>query len=152
MGFSHHRGPADDKESLQTLAKAVELGCTFWDTATVYGYGHNEWIIGKFLKESKTPRDKLFISSKCGFMVSRGFCSDSSYTDRFRKAGAHRRRHQYSTAHLGDYRRYHRAFRNYARPVLHSSTGLGYTFGREYRRFGKFEGEWQMQVYWFIRG
>jgi aryl-alcohol dehydrogenase-like predicted oxidoreductase len=71
MGMSHHRGPSNDEESLKTLARAVELGCTFWDTATIYGYGLNEELIGRFLRESGVEREKLFISSKCGFPVSR---------------------------------------------------------------------------------
>lgn len=69
MGLSYHRGPTNDEESLATLAKAVELGCTFWDTASVYGYGHNEELIGRFIKESGVPRDSLFIGSKCGHVV-----------------------------------------------------------------------------------
>lgn len=67
MGMSHHRGPTNDKVSLKTLAKAVELGCTFWDTASVYGCGKNEELLGRFLKE--VDRNKLFIASKCGFPV-----------------------------------------------------------------------------------
>lgn len=69
MGFSQSYGPAVDSESHQTLAKAVEIGCTFWDTAVVYGKGHNEKLIGDFLRNSKA-RDKVFIASKCGFDVS----------------------------------------------------------------------------------
>lgn len=66
MGLSQGYGPADEKVSLQTLARAVELGCTFWDTAVVYGKGHNESLIGEFLRKNDV-RDKLFIASKCGF-------------------------------------------------------------------------------------
>ena len=32
MSFSHAYGQANDDESLKVLARAVELGCTFWDT------------------------------------------------------------------------------------------------------------------------
>ena len=66
MGFSQGYGPAKDEESLQTLAKAVELGCTFWDSAVVYGCGHNESLIGRFFKENPGSREKVFIASKCG--------------------------------------------------------------------------------------
>ncbi|KAJ9096334.1 hypothetical protein QFC21_005154 [Naganishia friedmannii] len=66
MGFSMGYGPAKDEESLQTLAKAVELGCTFWDSAVVYGAGHNESLIGRFFKENPGSREKVFIASKCG--------------------------------------------------------------------------------------
>ena len=70
MGFSQSYGPAKDEESLQTLAKAVELGCTFWDSAAVYGCGHNESLIGKFFSENPGSREKVFIASKCGIEVS----------------------------------------------------------------------------------
>ena len=69
MGMSHHRGAFNDEESLQTLARAVDIGCTFFDTASVYGAGRNEELIGRFLSESKVDREKLFIGSKCGFDV-----------------------------------------------------------------------------------
>lgn len=69
MGFSQSYGPADDATSHETLKKAVELGCTFWDSAVVYGAGHNEQLIGDFFKKTGT-RDKVFIASKCGFDVS----------------------------------------------------------------------------------
>jgi aryl-alcohol dehydrogenase-like predicted oxidoreductase len=68
MGFSQSYGPAVDKESKKTLAKAIEVGCTFWDTAVVYGAGHNETLLGEFFRESGT-RDKVFVASKCGFQV-----------------------------------------------------------------------------------
>lgn len=70
MSLSSAYGPADDQESLQVLAKALELGCTFWDSAAVYGFGHNEQLIGRFIKENPDARDKLFIASKCGWDVS----------------------------------------------------------------------------------
>lgn len=69
MGFSMSYGPADDKTSLETLQHAVDLGCTFWDTAVVYGKGHNEKLIGDFFAKTGT-REKVFIGSKCGFDVS----------------------------------------------------------------------------------
>jgi aryl-alcohol dehydrogenase-like predicted oxidoreductase len=69
MGFSQGYGPADDSVSKQTLARALELGCTFWDTAVVYGRGHNETLIGEFVAEHKC-RDNVFVASKCGFDVS----------------------------------------------------------------------------------
>jgi len=69
MGFSMSYGPADDNVSRQTLARALELGCTFWDTAVVYGRGHNERLIGEFVAKNKC-RDKVFVASKCGFDVS----------------------------------------------------------------------------------
>jgi len=70
MGMSQSYGESDDDESLKTLAKAVELGCTFWDSAAIYGSGHNERLIGRFFKENEGAREKVFIASKCGLPVS----------------------------------------------------------------------------------
>ncbi len=61
MGMSQFYGPRDDKESVATLERAVELGITFFDTADVYGVGHNEELVGKALK---TYRDRVIIATK----------------------------------------------------------------------------------------
>ena len=61
MGLSSVYGAADDAESTRTLHRAVELGITFFDTATGYGAGHNETLLGKALA---AHRDKLIIASK----------------------------------------------------------------------------------------
>lgn len=42
---------SDDKESLRALHKALESGINFIDTALVYGEGHSERLVGKFLTE-----------------------------------------------------------------------------------------------------
>ena len=61
MGMSQFYGPRDDKESAATLERAVELGIDFFDTADVYGAGHNEELVGKALKKY---RDRLIIATK----------------------------------------------------------------------------------------
>ncbi|WRT70566.1 uncharacterized protein IL334_007564 [Kwoniella shivajii] len=66
MGFSQSYGPANDDESKRTLQTALDLGCTFWDSAVVYGRGHNEKLLGEFFEETNS-RDKVFVASKCGF-------------------------------------------------------------------------------------
>lgn len=38
---------SDDAESLASLHRAVELGCTFFDTAWAYGQGHSERLLGQ---------------------------------------------------------------------------------------------------------
>jgi len=52
-------GNVDDKESVRALAKAVEVGINFFDTAYVYGDGHSENLMGKTLKGKK-----VFIATK----------------------------------------------------------------------------------------
>jgi aryl-alcohol dehydrogenase-like predicted oxidoreductase len=49
-GSSH--GPTNDAEAVAAIAKAVELGCNFFDTADVYGHGHSEEILGRGLREA----------------------------------------------------------------------------------------------------
>jgi aryl-alcohol dehydrogenase-like predicted oxidoreductase len=51
---------AEDQESLRALGRAADLGINFFDTARVYGDGHSERLIGRFLKEH--PGDFLVAS------------------------------------------------------------------------------------------
>src|SRR2546430_17046892 len=44
-------GEQDDKESVATIHRALELGMNWIDTAAVYGLGHSEEIVGQGLKE-----------------------------------------------------------------------------------------------------
>ena len=64
MGMSFAYGQRNDEESLSTLNKALELGINFWDTADMYGFGHNEELISKVLVPN---RKKVFIATKFGF-------------------------------------------------------------------------------------
>jgi len=48
-GWSFCWGPQDDEVSLATMRHAVELGITWIDTAGVYGCGHSEEVVGRFL-------------------------------------------------------------------------------------------------------
>lgn len=50
MGMSEFYGPADDVTSRATLERAYELGVTFYDTADIYGSGHNEMLLSPFLR------------------------------------------------------------------------------------------------------
>jgi len=53
---------SDDKESLQSLDCAVELGCNFFDTAWGYGEGHSEYLLGTTVK--KHPDKRLYTATK----------------------------------------------------------------------------------------
>ena len=65
MSLSHGYGEKSSSEhSEKFLSKALDLGYTMLDTAAVYGYGHNESMIGKFISQR---RNEFFLASKCGF-------------------------------------------------------------------------------------
>lgn len=61
MGMSQSYGQADLAESEATLLKALDLGITFFDTADVYGAGHNEELVGRVLKPH---RDQIQLATK----------------------------------------------------------------------------------------
>jgi aryl-alcohol dehydrogenase-like predicted oxidoreductase len=61
MGLSSTYGAAEDAESTRTIQRAIELGITFFDTATGYGAGHNETLLGRAIAGR---RDGLVIASK----------------------------------------------------------------------------------------
>ncbi|KAJ5699003.1 aldo/keto reductase [Penicillium macrosclerotiorum] len=69
MGLSFGLGSNLSLEQAEpVLLKAIELGCTFWDTAVVYQAGVNEKLLGEFIRKHNV-RNKIFIASKCGFDV-----------------------------------------------------------------------------------
>ena len=57
----------DETESIATIHRAVELGCTFFDTAEAYGPFANEELLGRALKTLKGGRDRVVIATKFGF-------------------------------------------------------------------------------------
>jgi len=50
MGMSEFYGETDEEQSISTLHKAMDLGADFFDTADMYGCGHNEELLGKAFK------------------------------------------------------------------------------------------------------
>ncbi|GAB3342053.1 aldo/keto reductase [Chromohalobacter beijerinckii] len=69
MGMSEFYGPRDDSESLHVLARAVELGIDFFDTADMYGSHHNEELIGSFLALHKP---QVRVATKFGIVRNPG--------------------------------------------------------------------------------
>jgi aryl-alcohol dehydrogenase-like predicted oxidoreductase len=57
-------GQTNDKESLQALGRALDLGVTLFDTSSAYGAGHSEVLIGKALGAA---RHKAVIATKAGY-------------------------------------------------------------------------------------
>lgn len=56
-------GPADDEESIRTIRRAAELGCSLIDTSDMYGNGKNEELLAKALPG---VRDRVVLASKFG--------------------------------------------------------------------------------------
>ncbi|HKG91507.1 MAG TPA: aldo/keto reductase [Gemmatimonadaceae bacterium] len=70
MGMSQAYGTPeerDERESIATIHRAVELGCTFLDTAEAYGPRKNEELLGRALGELKGGRDRVVVATKFGF-------------------------------------------------------------------------------------
>jgi aryl-alcohol dehydrogenase-like predicted oxidoreductase len=69
MGMSGAYGKSDEKESIATIERALELGHNFLDTADYYAVGHNEELISQAITGK---RDKAFLSVKTGQLVTAG--------------------------------------------------------------------------------
>jgi aryl-alcohol dehydrogenase-like predicted oxidoreductase len=69
MGMSEFYGETDLDESTNTIHRAFDLGVTFFDTADIYGTGHNEVLVGRALHDR---RDSVQIATKFGIDRSGG--------------------------------------------------------------------------------
>src|SRR5215471_17832214 len=78
MGMSAAYGVPDDRESIATIHRALELGCTFFDTAEVYGPFTNEELLGRAFKGR---RDQVVIGTKFGFRFKDGKRVRTEYID-----------------------------------------------------------------------
>jgi len=65
MSMSQGYGPRDDEESIRAIHRALDLGVTFFDTAAIYGEGHNETLVGRGLG---ARRKDIVLASKCGIV------------------------------------------------------------------------------------
>jgi aryl-alcohol dehydrogenase-like predicted oxidoreductase len=63
MGMSDFYGPRDENESVATIHHALDCGITFFDTADIYGLGHNEELVGRALGGQ---RNKIILATKFG--------------------------------------------------------------------------------------
>ena len=63
MNMSWGYGAADDEVSEQLLNEALDVGYRFFDTAAMYGDGHNEMLLGRALKKR---RQEFVLATKCG--------------------------------------------------------------------------------------
>ncbi|MCC1494584.1 aldo/keto reductase [Cognatishimia sp. F0-27] len=81
MNFTGFYGPSSDAEAQQTMARAVDLGITFFDTSNIYGFGQSETMIGAFLRSTGAD---ITLATKAGIWRdathgNRGFNNTSAY-------------------------------------------------------------------------
>lgn len=53
---------SDDRQSMATLQKSVDLGCNFFDSAWAYGAGHSDHLLGKLIRDN--PETNIVAASK----------------------------------------------------------------------------------------
>ena len=66
MGMSAFYGTPDEGEARATLARALDLGCSFLDTADMYGPYTNEQLVGSAIAQR---RDEVFLATKFGIKL-----------------------------------------------------------------------------------
>ena len=64
MSFSGAYGSADDEETIDFVRYAIETGTDFLDSSDMYGWGHNESVLGRALSDGY--RDKVVLATKFG--------------------------------------------------------------------------------------
>ncbi|WP_368647204.1 aldo/keto reductase [Castellaniella ginsengisoli] len=70
MSLSHGYGPAADEAAAEALLLgALDRGVTLFDTAALYGFGHNEELLGRVLAPH---RSRFMLASKCGIFRENG--------------------------------------------------------------------------------
>lgn len=68
MGMSEFYGQTNDSVSLDTLYQAYRMGYRHFDTADMYGLGHNEELVGTFINSPKLNREDIIIATKGGIV------------------------------------------------------------------------------------
>lgn len=81
-------GTLDQRHANRLIARAIEAGINFIDTADIYSFGHSERIVGQALKDLGVSRNQIVLATKTGGVMgsgpndqgaSRGHIMDSVY-------------------------------------------------------------------------
>jgi aryl-alcohol dehydrogenase-like predicted oxidoreductase len=65
MGLEGYYGKTEEGEAVEVIRHALDVGCTFIDTADAYGMGHNERLVGRAVADR---RNEAFIATKFGIV------------------------------------------------------------------------------------
>ena len=71
MSLSGAYGKSDDDNAIRVIHHAIDRGVTFLDSSDMYGWGHNESLIGKALAGGRL--DKVVLATKFGQTQQPGF-------------------------------------------------------------------------------
>jgi len=71
MGLSAFYPPHPTKEEgIKVIHRALELGCNFFDTADLYGFGVNEELLGEAIRTANVKRSEVVIATKFAFILN----------------------------------------------------------------------------------
>ena len=69
MSLSNVYGASDDRAGIELIREAIDRGVTLLDTSDMYGFGHNEMLVGQAIAGS---RSEVFVATKFGNLGGRG--------------------------------------------------------------------------------
>src|ERR1700688_5088621 len=97
MGMSEFYGTGDEGESIATIHRAIELGCTFLDTAEVYGPFTNEELLARALGPK---RAQVTLATKFGFQIEDGKITGTDSRPTHIRAAVHASLERLRTDHI----------------------------------------------------
>ena len=92
MSLSGVYGPSDDDAGVALIQAVIDRGVTLIDTADMYGWGHNEQLVGRAIAGR---RDRIVLATKFGNLGGR----DGKYADGRPEYVADRKSTRLSSSH-----------------------------------------------------